>query len=117
MGNRMCVILIIVALLQWSFITVNENEYQQQKLEAYLSQNLLLISFNELEKLKALAGSEKANSHQLVDKFKARRISYKNSKASTGYYFSIQNATFNGPPIAMVEEEPQQVCTPTWLYR
>lgn len=100
------VILIIVALLQWSFITVNENEYQQQKLEAYLSKSALDFT-NELEKLKALAGSEKANSHQLVEQFKACRISYKKLEGFTGYYFAYTERDLNGPPIAMVEEEPQ----------
>lgn len=51
-------ILGIVALLQWSFITVKENEYQQQALEVYLSKTAQDFS-GEIEKLKSLADSEK----------------------------------------------------------
>ncbi|QQR95146.1 MAG: hypothetical protein IPJ93_15790 [Bacteroidota bacterium] len=99
-------ILIIVALLQWSFITVKENEYQQQALEAYLSKSSLDFS-GELEKLKILAGSNKVNSQQLIAQFKACRLAYKKLEGFTGYYFAYTERDLNGPPIPMVEEEPQ----------
>lgn len=56
-------ILGIVALLQWSFITVKENEYQQQALEVYLSKTAQDFS-GEIENLNPLLTAK--NKHSSV---------------------------------------------------
>ncbi len=101
-----CLLVVIIAAMQFSFVAVQQSEYNRQGLENYLSSGAEQFK-TELIKLRQLSSASKPNSKALIRQLKACRLQYKKLESFTGYYFSYSERDLNGPAMPVVEEEPE----------
>jgi len=97
---------IVICMMQFSFVEVQQSEFNRTGLEQYLSSNANTLKY-EFIRLRQLVEVANPNRKSLINQLKKCRIQYKKLEGFTGYYFSYSERDLNGPAIPVVEEEPE----------
>ena len=97
---------IVICMMQFSFVEVQQSEFNRTGLEQYLSSNANTLK-SEFIRLRQLVEVATPNRKSLINQLKKCRLQYKKLEGFTGYYFSYSERDLNGPAMPVVEEEPE----------